>query len=268
MPVIEIATPFNIDLEFEIADFPRRFFAYIIDFALLIIYTYGMRYVLHGTLDYFYTERWDPQMCKDIIFISVPMLFYSLFCELWMNGQTVGKKILNIKVISLDGGEPTLGQYLSRWITKFYELPFIFGIAVSYGMNPNPLPGIISTCFCGIVVVIIIAVSKKSQRLGDMVAGTVIVNTKSKLTVHDTIFMNVEQPDYKVKFPEALRLTDRDINTIKNVIAQTQKNNNNHDMCNRVAIKVKEVLNISDDMYSIDFLEKIIADYNYLATRE
>jgi hypothetical protein len=31
---------------------------------------------------------------------------------------------------------------------------------------------------------------------------------------------------------------------------------------------VKTVLEITSDMYAMDFLEKIMADYNYLATRE
>ena len=64
-----------------------------------------------------------------------------------------------------------------------------------------------------------------------------------------------------------MKLSDRDINTIKNVITQAQKTNN-FDMCNRVAFKVQDVLKVSSDMYAIDFLEKILEDYNYLATRE
>ena len=43
---------------------------------------------------------------------------------------------------------------------------------------------------------------------------------------------------------------------------------NQFDMCNRVAFKVQKVLNVSTDMYAIDFLEKIMEDYNYLSTRE
>ena len=265
MSVIQIATPFNIDLEFEIAEFHKRLLAYLIDLALLIIYAYSMKYLIHGSLNYYYFERWDPKMSIDIIFIAVPMLFYSLFCELWMNGQTVGKKLMNIKVISLDGGEPTLGQFISRWILKFYEFPLIFGFV--YIMNPGVFIWIIVTGFFGIVVVIIIGVSKKNQRLGDMVAGTVVVNTKSRLTVNDTIFMDVQQPGYKVQFPEVMRLSDRDINTIMNVISQSKKLNN-YDMCNRVAYKVQDVLKVPTDMYALDFLEKIMEDYNYLATRE
>jgi len=35
-----------------------------------------------------------------------------------------------------------------------------------------------------------------------------------------------------------------------------------------VEAKVKEVLGIKSDMYAPDFLEKLLEDYNYLATKE
>jgi hypothetical protein len=37
--------------------------------------------------------------------------------------------------------------------------------------------------------------------------------------------------------------------------------------CERVALKVQEVLQIQTDKYAIDFLEKLLADYNYLAIK-
>ena len=182
-----------------------------------------------------------------------------------MNGQTVGKKLLSIRVISLEGGEPTFGQYLLRWITKFFEWPFLFGyIAFS---NSNVLIYTFITGLFGIAVVIIISISPKNQRLGDMAAGTVIVNTKSALTVADTVFMQINKTDYKVMFPEVMRLSDRDINTIKGVLTIAAKRSN-YDMCHRVALKVKEVLNINSDMHVDQFLEKLLEDYNYLATKE
>jgi len=127
--------------------------------------------------------------------------------------------------------------------------------------------GFIVLIMGGIISIIVMAMSGKNQRLGDIVAGTVVVNTKSKLTVDDTIFMPVAQTGYKVSFPDVMKLSDRDINTVKNVIAQARKNNN-FEMVNRVAFKVQEVLKLSTDMYALDFLEKIMEDYNYLATRE
>ncbi len=261
MGIIQIGTAFNIDLEFEIAEFHKRLLAYIIDFFILLLYLYSMKYALYNEL----LLAFEANAGLDILLISLPMLLYSLLTELWLNGQTVGKKILSIRVISLEGGEPTFGQYLLRWITKFFEWPFLFGyIAFS---NENVLSYSFITGVCGIAVVIIISVSNKNQRLGDMIAGTVVVNTKSALTVADTVFMQINKTDYKVMFPEVMRLSDRDINTIKGVLTQASKRNN-YEMCNRVAMKIKEVLKIQSDMHVDQFLEKLLEDYNYLATKE
>jgi uncharacterized RDD family membrane protein YckC len=261
MAIIQIATAFNIDLEFEIAEFHKRLLAYIIDFVLLIIFLFSMKYLLYDA----FRLGFEQNAGLDILAISMPMLLYSLLTELWMNGQTVGKKLLSIRVISLEGGEPTFGQYILRWITKFFEWPFFFGyIAFS---NANVLVYTFITALFGIAVVIIISISPRNQRLGDIVAGTVIVNTRSALTVADTVFMQINKTDYKVMFPEVMRLSDRDINTIKGVLTMATKRNN-YDMCHRVALKIKEVLNINTDMHVDQFLEKLLEDYNYLATKE
>lgn len=261
MSIISIGTAFNIDLEFEIAEFHKRLLAYIIDFVLLIIFLFSMKYLLYKGL----ISDEEKSVGFDILVISLPMLLYSLLTELWMNGQTIGKKLMGIRVISLEGGEPTLGQFILRWMTKFFEWPFLFGyIAFS---NASLIIYCFITGLFGIAVVIIIAVSPKNQRLGDMIAGTVVVNAKSALTVADTVFMQINQADYKVMFPQVMRLSDRDINTIKSVLTQASKRNN-YDMCHRVAMKIKEVLNIQSDLYVDQFLEKLLEDYNYLATKE
>jgi uncharacterized RDD family membrane protein YckC len=261
MSIIQIGTPFNIDLEFEIAEFHKRLFAYLIDFVLLIIYLYSMKTLLYKG----FGLDSEAGLGLDVLVVSTPMFLYSLLTELWMNGQTIGKKIMNIRVISLEGGEPTLGQYLTRWIMRFWEWPFLFGyIAFS---QFEIIAYIMATGFAGIAVVVIIAVSGKSQRLGDMSAGTVVVNTKTNLSLHDTVFMQVTSTDYKVMFPEVMRLSDRDINTIKSVVTQANKKGN-YDMCNRVAMKVQDVLKVQTSLYANDFLEKLLEDYNYLATKE
>jgi uncharacterized RDD family membrane protein YckC len=258
MSEIQISTPFNIDIEFEIAAFHKRFLAYFVDLVLLILYMFSMFYLLYGGF------RLGEEIYGFVLLIWViPMLLYTMLSELLMNGQTVGKKIFNIKVVSLDGGEPTLGQYLLRWFMRFYEWAFI----VFFLFWGNFYLGLLWLMVGGITSVIIIAISPKSQRLGDIVAGTVVVETRSNLTVHDTIFMHVAATDYQVKFPEVMRLSDRDINTIKNVLSQTRKTNS-YEMCNRIAMKVQDVLKVSSDMYAVNFLEKIMEDYNYLATKE
>jgi uncharacterized RDD family membrane protein YckC len=261
MSIIQIETVFNIDLEFEIAPFHKRLLAYLIDFTLLIIYLFSMQYLLENVVNMDIYENTG----YILFFITLPMLFYSFLTEFFMNGQTIGKKLMGIRVISLDGGKPRLGQYLVRWITRFFEWPFLFGYIV-FSTHTITSYAII-TAFLGIAVVICIAVTQKNQRLGDLAASTVLVKAKTDFTVNDTVFMNVNNDNYKVTFPEVMRLSDNDINTIKSVLTQAKKTNN-FDISRRVEYKIKDVLQIRSDFYTNDFLEKLLEDYNYLATRE
>lgn len=259
MSTIQIATPFNINIDFESAPFHKRLLAYIIDFTLLILYLIGIIYFLK---DVFVINVSEGGFA--ILAILIPLMFYSFLTELFLNGQTLGKMIVGIRVISLDGGEVTLGQYAIRWFIRFYEWGFFLFLII---LRSEIRYSFLTLIMGGIICMILIAVTKQNQRLGDILAGTVVINIRSKISVHDTVFMNVSQPDYKVLFPDAIRLSDRDINTIKTVTLQSRKHRN-YDMCYRVADKVKTVLNINADMHPVDFLEKIIADYNFLATKE
>ena len=261
MSTVQINTAFNVGLDFEIAPFHKRLLAYLIDFALLAIYLFGMKYLLY---ELFNLSR-EKSSGFDILIISLPMLFYSLLTELLLNGQTFGKKLMQIRVISLEGGEPTFGQFILRWITKFFEWPFLFGYL--YASSVALFLYALYTGFFGVAVVIAILVSKKSQRLGDMAAGTVVVDAKTSMSVNDTIFIAVNATNYKPLFPEVMRLSDNDINTIKTVLTQAKKNHN-HDICMRIEYKVKDVLKIESKLSSTDFLEKLLEDYNYLATKE
>lgn len=263
MSIIRIDTVFNIDLEFEAAPFPKRLLAYLIDFTLLIIFMFTLQYVF----DQEYALATIENQALNVLVIVLPVFFYSLITEVAMNGQTIGKRLMKIRVISFTGGEPTLGQYIIRWVSKFFEWPFFFGFLFWPIPYNTAWIYIIWTGLFGIVVIITIAVTKNNQRLGDIAAGTVLVKTKTDFTVHDTVFMDISNNNYKVVFPEVMRLSDNDINTIKSVLTQARKNNN-LDVSRRVEYKIKDVLNIRSDLYTIDFLDKLLEDYNYLATKE
>jgi uncharacterized RDD family membrane protein YckC len=261
METVEINTAFNVGLNFEYAIFHKRALAYGIDLATLVIYLFFMKFFLYTGLNL----NTENNQGLDIIIISIPMLLYSLICEVLMNGQTIGKKILKIRVISLEGGEPTLGQFVLRWITKFFEWPFLFGyIAFSYD---NVVEYIFATCFFAIPVIILVLATRKKQRLGDLAAGTTVVQTKTELSLNDTIFINVTNENYKPTFPEVMKLSDNDINTINTILSQTRKSMN-YELCQRVEYKVKDVLQIKTNLYGVAFLKKLMEDYNYLATRE
>lgn len=261
MSLIKIATIFNIDLEFEIAEVYKRIFAYLLDLTVLVIFFISMKSFYYGGVSYD-SAYLEGHIGLDILTISLPMLLYSPVSEILMNGQTLGKKIFNIRIISLDGGEPSVVQYLTRWIFKAFEWPFFFGYIFFSG--EVLVFYIFTTLVLGVFVVLIISLTKKNQRLGDVAANTVVVKTKSPYSVNDTVFMNIAEENYLVSYPQVMRLSDRDISIINNVIKQWEKEHN-YEILERVSIKVKNVLKIENEEQSIVFLNTLMKDYNFLA---
>jgi hypothetical protein len=166
--------------------------------------------------------------------------------------------------MSLEGGDPTISQYLLRWFFRVWEWPLVFSFVL-----PDfwVILQLFSVGFSGLIVVIIIAVTNKSQRLGDLAANTVVVNSKIQSSIHDTIFMEVTNKNYEVMFPGVMKLSDRDINTIKTVLNDLYKTRR-YETAHRIADRIKTVLKIDTDLEVDMFLERLIADYNYMATKE
>lgn len=147
----------------------------------------------------------------------------------------------------------------------FFEWPFFFGFIV---FSPDYiLAYLLTTCINGIAVVIAIAVTRKQQRIGDIMAGTVVIDTREKYGIDDSIFVDINNQSYKVSFPEVMRLSDNDINTIKTVLIDAERFGTRETL-GRLEMRIKEILKISSGLPSRQFLEKLIEDYNYLATKE
>lgn len=269
MALFTVTTPFNIDLEFSLAAFYKRMFAWMIDLLLIFIYCYIMIFFVYDTI--LGTNRFsDDSQSKlttalSILTIYLPVLVYHFLFELFMNGRSPGKWFLGIKVMNKEGASATLSQLLLRWILC---LPNYFLILVIYSYNPGSL--ILVVIVLGVAAlpdIICIAVSSKSQRLGDLAAGTVVVDTRYKMDLQETIYMEVEQSGYHPVFPQVLKLTDRDINGIRNLLSGKATRETENYMY-RVAYRIEEVLQVKMNGDPDFFLQTLLKDYNYLTQQK
>lgn len=81
-------------------------------------------------------------------------LVYFTFFE-GSSGQTIGKRFMNIRVISADGSDLSYTQALVRSLLRIVDsLPTLY-----------------------ILGIILVIVTRERQRLGDMVAGSVVIRT-------------------------------------------------------------------------------------------
>lgn len=263
MGKISIPTSFNIDLEFEGAPFHLRMFAWIIDVALQICYlltAFNMFDWATQRADGNHYDLWSWQLL-----MLLPVFCYHLFLEIFWNGQSVGKKLLGLRVVNDNGGKASPGQYMIRWLLRSSDLTVPIIIIAILTANFSYLQALWITSLMFLADLILIATDKASKRLGDLAAGTMLVKVKSKGSLHDTIFMEVED-GYTPLFPQVMRLSDRDINTIKSILDAGRKSGNSQ-MVENAADRVKRVLLIDDGMPAYDFLDTLMKDYNFLSTK-
>ena len=240
MSTIRIQTTQHTELEYTLAGVGDRLIAYLIDLLLYMTYGIGLAVVMMNTsLLNFWNGAW-------VIVLILPILFYQLLCEIFMNGQSIGKRIRSIRVISLDGNQPSIGQYLIRWLFRIVD-------------------DMIGT---GVVAIVSISLSEKAQRLGDMLAGTTVVRTKTSTVFDDTLFMEADGAHEPV-FPQVIRLKDRDVNMLKEVIRRVRTDPERHQsLLDKAASRTREVLGVDTNLSPLDLLETVIRDYNHITSMD
>ncbi|MBO0936550.1 RDD family protein [Fibrella sp. HMF5335] len=235
---IAIKTSQNVLLEYEPASIGDRILATIIDyfvFAAWLVLTIALP---TGT------GMLGGNSPMSIVYYSVvvalPILFYDFLCEWLLNGQSIGKIAMKIKVVMLDGSQPGIGAYLLRWLLRLIDMRIMSGI----------------------VAVISIAATGKGQRLGDLAAGTTVIRLKPKVQLNEVTYSSLPA-NYTVSFPDVQQLSDQDIQVVREVLQRGTT-----DAALRTADKIKEVLSITTSLGSYEFLNTIVNDYQYLSMQE
>jgi uncharacterized RDD family membrane protein YckC len=264
MSKLKVPTSFNIDLEFDTPEFHKRLFAWAIDFIIFFIYyLIVVKFLLSNNSS---GRLHDEDINWLFIALMLPIALYPLVTEFIMNGQTFGKKILKLKVINESGGNATFSQFLIRWMLRVSDLILFVMLILLIIYGSSFLKSTLFFFLLAVTDVFCIALTKKSQRLGDMAASTLIIQIKNKSNLDDTVFMEIEN-NYVPQYPEVMKLSDRDMNVIRNIYNTAYKKSD-YALAGRTADKIRGVLHIQyNDTEPIEFLEVLLKDYNYLSTK-
>src|ERR1700754_597907 len=251
---VKLDTGFNIEIDFKIAPFSRRAVAKIIDYAIILAYILLGSWAMSSAIG----DTWFRSAGLVTLF-SLPPFLYQLLSEIFLNGQSLGKKIMRIKVISADGGQPSVSQYLIRWLFLSIDFPWWIFFAIS----ANFLPWWCFIFLFGGLACFI--ATPYSQRIGDLVAGTLLIDTRNRTSWEDTVFTEVEE-SYSPRYPQVMQLSDRDVNTLKGIINTVSKSRD-YDLSIRISERIRSKLDIQTAQDSLEFLQTLLKDYNYYSTR-
>ena len=213
----------------------ERIIARLIDMVIIILY-------LFATISFFTkVPSLVLYQVSYLLFIILPAVCYSLLFEVFNHGQSIGKMIMNIRVVMADGSSPTFGAYLLRWLLYLIDFTITGGLGL-----------------------IFILMTKKSQRIGDLAAGTMVIklNDYRKINVSLDEYSHLEA-NYHPVFPQAGDLSLEQINVIEKALSVDGKERYNY--ISQLSGKIKELLGINTQLSDEKFLETLVKDYQYYA---
>lgn len=234
MSEIQINTTQNVLIKYNAAGAGERLLAFGIDMVIKI----GYLLILGNIFDVFQNmDEWSQIGINTIL--SLPVVFYTLIQELYLDGQTLGKKALSIRVVKIDGYQASLTDYVIRWFFRIVDI-YILGLGFFF-----------------------IAFSKKSQRIGDIVVGTSVISLKNNIKMSHTILENLKD-GFVPTYPSVIKLSDNDARIIKNTFTIAKEANDFKTLI-KLRNKIVEVAEIKENRHSNDivFIDTVLKDYNY-----
>ncbi|PST85263.1 RDD family protein [Pedobacter yulinensis] len=240
MHTVTIQTAQNVDIAYDLAGLGERILARLIDYAIFI--ALYIVFLIIGVAGAF---SGGTGFIVLIVCFAVTYVFYDLVCEIFWNGQSVGKKVIKIRVVSLDGTQPRLSQFLLRWVFRLVDF----------------------TLTGDLCALIMVAASDKKQRLGDLLAHTGVIKTTPRTSIDQVAFQPAAD-SYEPVFSEAVHLNDRQVALIHEVLHNFYTSGNAA-VVYAMAAEVHKFLavTIPQGMNELVFLQTIERDYSTLVNR-
>lgn len=212
-----------------------RITAWIIDMVVIMVYTFFM-YTITSLMQF------SSPVTAVILgtLLMLPAMAYPLLCEHFLHGQSLGKMVMSIRVMSIDGTPPSGAQLLLRWLLLIIDGPVMGCI------------GILSIIF-----------TKNSQRLGDLAAGTTVVCKHGFNSLHRLLNeYDYLRPDYRLTFPQVTMLSWRQVEVIHRTLYSTDTRRNSQ--LTLLSQKVQHLLGCQHGMTPEMFLFVVVNDYRHL----
>ena len=239
---LDIQTAQNVPLALEPASIGERVLATIVDLVVMVAWVTLVAGVVFDVLGV------GGSLALGVVLIAVPVTLYHLAFEVFFEGRTPGKMLLKTQVARVDGAQPTLGQYLLRWLIRFVDV----------------------TATSGVGALVSVALTKRSQRLGDLAAGTTVVRRRQRVRLGEVLYPAVPA-DYAPAFPEAADLTDADVRTLRAVLVRlriSKRDARASALARRAKAAVERRLDLGPvDMPAEPFLKAVVRDHVFLMDR-
>ncbi|MFY7991079.1 MAG: RDD family protein [Fluviicola sp.] len=243
MKTVAFTTAQFVKIEYELASPAVRAVASFLDILTLFIYMMIMSVILNISL-FQSGMGMDGAEALNTFLISIPWLLYSPIIEFLTNGRSLGKLVMGIRVVKSNGETAGLREYFTRWIFRVVDL-WVGGF--------------------GFLALLLSGTTEKRQRLGDIMADTVVIRVRDTQTYTLSDVLNIKNTDNHVAtYPEVIRFSDEDMLLIKNTILRVQRypNDETRKFAIELAHETARLIGLEETpQKKMEFLRTVLQDY-------
>jgi uncharacterized RDD family membrane protein YckC len=170
---VSVVTPEAVLLDFEQAGLGTRIPAILLDLLVQLALLIALGLIVGGFGAVGLSDA--PGIILATIGLFLVLLGYPILCEAFWGGRTVGKAAAGLRVRTVEGAPIRFRHAAIRGALLLVDLYLTWGIA-----------GTLSTLF-----------SKRSQRLGDLAAGTIVLRERAAATHTSTAYTFYPPPGWE-----------------------------------------------------------------------
>ena len=212
-----LTTPENISFEYQLAGPFRRLFPYILD-ILIVLAAYAVfafvTWIVILIVAALFALLGVRDVAEFLIAIAVAVAplgaflaywFYGAYMETYYNGRTFGKMMFRLRVLATDGHAIDGVQAMLRNLFRGVDLMPLVAVGGILEISELPPQFALPTAVFGLITM---SISPKFQRLGDLVAGTMVVDEKSDHDPHVKTFTDSRVPQLAELIPASFYVSN------------------------------------------------------------
>ena len=212
-----LTTPENISFEYQLAGPFRRLFPYLLDLIIVLATYSGLIFLIWVAIIFIGIAMAYLGLgnVSEVLFaigaaiipigLFLAYWFYGAYFETYYNGRTFGKMVTSLRVISTDGHAIDGTQATLRNFFRGIDLMPLVPVAGLLENSEIPQALMLPTAIFGLVVM---SLSPKFQRLGDLVAGTMVVNEDGDRNPHVQTFSDTRVPELAEIIPSSFYVSN------------------------------------------------------------
>ncbi|MCA9521137.1 MAG: RDD family protein [Myxococcales bacterium] len=198
---LELETPEGVPLHVQLASIRQRFSAFIVDLFVIAMLTWALdsltRWV--DALSAGSLTLWISAVLRIAGFVLHTLYFISF--ELLWRGRTPGKRLLSLRVVRRDGGPLRAEMIFARNLTREIELWLPLALLIAPTVLGGPASLVRTIGFIGLIVLALFPYFNTNRaRLGDLFAGTVVVQEPNHRLLPDLAALSPDPLDSSFAF--------------------------------------------------------------------